>query len=212
MRTTDLGGREPRPQRGIGPFTGGQLAAMVIAATVMIGLPVGAFAAVSASNVFISGPGGGRANVDPSGGLQVSGPPPGAAVQTILTLTDTSECGVMRPPSGKALTITGISVTPTGATAGNPAHVAILADPSACTSGDTSNDYPIFQNLYGSDQSQVVTLPPGIVLAHGQVLFVEVNGSAQVVVYGYQVPSSECAGSRGIPSAVANVRERFGCL
>jgi hypothetical protein len=212
MRQTELGGEGSRPQHGIGPFTGGQLAAVLIAAIVVVGLPVGAFAAVSTSAVFISGPAGVHANVDASGGLQVSGPPPSATVQTILTLSDTSECGVMRPPSGKALILTGVNVTPTGATAGNPARVSVLADPSACRAGGTSNDFPIFQNEYGTDHSEVVTLPPGIGLAHGQVLFVGVNGSARVVVYGYEVPASECAGSKGIPSAVPAVRERIGCV
>jgi len=202
------------PGRGLGPFSGGQLTAIVIAAIVMLGLPVGAFAAVSASTVFISGPHGGRANVDPSGGLQVSGSPPNATVLVNLSLTNTAECGVLRPPSGRAIILTAMNVTPTGATVGNPLQVSVLVDPTACKTGGTK-DIRLFQNQFGSDNSQQITFPPGIGLKNGQALYVAIDGASHgsVSIYGYTVPASECAPATTIiPSAVPGITTYVGCL
>jgi len=203
-----------RPDRGLGPFSGGQLTAIVIAAIVMLGLPVGAFAAVSASNVFISGANGGRANVDASGGLQVSGTPPNATVLANLSLSNTAECGVLRPPPGKALILSAVEVTPSGATVGNPLLVSVLVDPTACKTGG-SKDIPLFQDQFGSDDSQQITLPPGIGLKNGQALYVEINGASHglVSIYGHTVPASECAAATTIiPSAVPGITTYVGCL
>ena len=48
------GKRRRREGRGWGPFSGGQLTVIIVAIAVMILLPVGAFAVVSGSNVFVT--------------------------------------------------------------------------------------------------------------------------------------------------------------
>jgi hypothetical protein len=48
------GKRRRRAGRGWGPFSGGQLTVIIVAISVMILLPVGAFAVVSGSNVFVT--------------------------------------------------------------------------------------------------------------------------------------------------------------
>ena len=47
-------GKRRREGRGWGPFSGGQLTIIVVAIAVMVMLPVGAFAVVSGSNVFVT--------------------------------------------------------------------------------------------------------------------------------------------------------------
>jgi flagellar basal body-associated protein FliL len=48
------GKRRSRDGRGLGPFSGAQLTVIIVAIAVMILLPVGAFAVVSGSNVFVT--------------------------------------------------------------------------------------------------------------------------------------------------------------
>lgn len=69
-----LGGAPRRREgRGWGPFTGGQLTAIIIMLVVMVMLPVGAFAVVSGTNSFITDATSGvRAKVDAKGNLNTA--------------------------------------------------------------------------------------------------------------------------------------------
>jgi hypothetical protein len=65
--------RRGRSGRGWGPFSGGQITVIILAVVVMVGLPVGAFAVVSGSNVFVTDATSGKhATVNPGGQMLVA--------------------------------------------------------------------------------------------------------------------------------------------
>jgi hypothetical protein len=75
------GKRRRREGRGWGPFSGGQLTIIIVAICVMVMLPVGAFAVVSGSNVFVTDATSGvQAKVNASGELQT-----GFRITTVLS-------------------------------------------------------------------------------------------------------------------------------
>src|SRR5262245_47028180 len=66
------GGGRPRKGRGWGPFSGGQLTAIILGGLLAIAFPVGAYAAVSGSNVFVAdATSGARAGVTSAGKVKV---------------------------------------------------------------------------------------------------------------------------------------------
>jgi len=76
-----VGGKRRREGRGWGPFSGAQLTIIIVAICVMVMLPVGAFAVVSGSNVFVTdATTGAQAKVNAQGELQT-----GFRITTVLS-------------------------------------------------------------------------------------------------------------------------------
>lgn len=182
--------------RHVGPFSGGQLTAIIISLVVMIGFPAGAFAVTRATAVTITSPSGIHAIVDPTGGLQVAGPPPSSGFTADFDLhTISTNCGVMTTPPGKALVITSIDEVPMGTVASSQdVFIYVWAGP---TSDCTSPQYAIAADMFGSDTPHQVTYSPGIGIKTGHYLRMHVDGptnsSGSVIIHGYTVPASECS-------------------
>ena len=118
-------------RRGLGPFTGGQLTAIIIAGVVAIGFPVGAFAAVSGSNAFITDHTSGvHASVTSQGSLQAATIPQEGSVDLIGEALggagDDNACAFYRVPTNDDLVITslqfnsGVGTTGTGSGGNGP--------------------------------------------------------------------------------------------
>src|ERR1700688_3251616 len=104
--------------RGWGPFSGGQLTAIIVTLAIVIGFPVAAFA-VTGSSVFVTDAHtGAHAAVNAAGGLSVAGTvtatptPPNASYTTFTIASESLPCSPVTPavPAGRALVVTSISV------------------------------------------------------------------------------------------------------
>jgi hypothetical protein len=197
-----------RKGRGVGVFSSGHLTAIIVAVVVMVGLPVGAFAAVSGANSFITDAvSGAHAKVTSAGNLQTSvtgsvsatAAAPGAAFVKLGTVTGTGHsCGFLTPPAGKAMVITAIDEVPVGAAVSFDAQLNVLADTATACAGTKTS---IANGFYGSDNPHEVVLNPGLGLKNGHYLDLNVAitpggavtpGPSAVYVYGYTVPAASC--------------------
>jgi hypothetical protein len=186
----------PRGQRGLGPFSGGQLTAIVITTLLVVGFPVGAFA-VSGQNAFVTDTKtGAHAKVSSTGSLQTSiagtvsataQPPVGSFVKEMTG----SECG-LTPPAGKAWIITAVDEVPKGATSSIENIFNLLADTSAGCAGTQTS---IASGYFALDLPRELTFNPGIGLSSGHYLDLEAlsGKGGGVYVYGYVVSAAACA-------------------
>jgi len=198
--------RRRREGRGWGPFSGGQLTIILVTLIVMMLFPLGAWAALSFTNVSIIDPGGvHRATVNVSGQLSTS-----AAVTGSVTATPTPpnasytygsaalglnwSCVTPAVPAGKALVVTSITVRLNFATGGPVEAVAASVTPgSPCKLLNLADRTMIS----GAGVSQVIPFASGFPVKPGHAvgLLLESpanDANAQVVVHGYLVSSTLC--------------------
>jgi hypothetical protein len=197
-----------REGRGVGVFSSGHLTIIIVAVVVMIGLPVGAFAAVSGSNSFITDAvSGTHAKVTTAGALQTSATgavtataaAPGAAFVKVGTVSGVGRsCGFVTPPAGKALVITSIDEVPVGAAVSFDVQLNVVADTAAACGGVKTS---IANGFYGSDNPHEVVLNPGLGLKNGHYLDLTIAitpggaaspGPSAAYIYGYTVPAASC--------------------
>lgn len=187
-----------RTKRGLGPFTGGQLTVIVVSAIIALGLPAGAFAADSASNVFITDHAtGNHASVTPGGSLRTASEPAiGSYVLAPVAAQGSNACAFLQPPPGKAFVITEVVWAPEGASAGADTSEYLKLDAKSDCS-DVLNR--IAGGSFAQDGVYETTYSPGLAVQHGHYLDLQVTSSSsdysQAFVYGYFVPSSECVGT-----------------
>jgi hypothetical protein len=180
--------------RGLGPFTGRQLTAMVVALLVVVGFPVGAFA-VTGSSVFITDhTSGAHASVDSSGNLATSAVPRGGGfVAAAEGASGTSRCDFFAPPAGKAAVVTSIDLVPLAASSSSEVTAQVQVNRSpACT----NTVYVVDLGEFASDAPSVLPLNPGLTIANGHNVSLNVlggTGFASVEIYGYYVPASVCS-------------------
>jgi hypothetical protein len=188
-------------RRGLGPFTGGQLTAIVIVGLLAVALPAGAFAAVSGSNAFITDHvSGAHASVTPQGNLQTATIPQEGSIDAIGTVLggpgDHNACAFYRVPTGFALIVTSIQFNSGVGTTGSTADQALFVNEdkvAACGSPYNS----ISGGTWTSSVAQQVVLDPGYAVPQKTYLDLNtINGSssdyAVVFVYGYLIPASSC--------------------
>jgi hypothetical protein len=181
-------------RRGWGPFTGGQLTAMVITLVVAIALPVGA-SAVTGSDVFITDHvSGGHAGVTASGQLETADVPAvGSIVATGIAAGGTPDCAFVTPPAGKALVITGIEMGPHGAAAGTEAQANVYVHANGSCNGTIIRSLAFA--YFSSDQPQEVTMTPGVGLKVGHYIGFgdnTIGTDMWITLYGYYIAASQC--------------------
>jgi hypothetical protein len=186
-------------RRGLGPFTGGQLTAIVITFVVVIGFPVGAFAVVSGSNSFVTDATSGKqAKVNSLGQLATTATPAAPASmyaqsdQYVLTSGSpvTAVTGGWR--AGLALVITSLTVGPEG----------ILNSPVTLEFETSSGSHPAMFTLNPGTPPVTVPFPSGMPVANGDDLdirWVSPGNSVTLDVSfdGYWVPASQCTAGCG---------------
>ena len=194
----------PQPRRGLGPFTGGQLTAIVIACVVAIGFPAGAFAAIASSNVFITDRAtGAHASVSRLGNLQTATIPQEGSVDAIGEALGgpglNNACGFYHVPAGQDLIVTsiqfnsGVGTTGTGVSGVDQALFLNEDKAAACASPYNS----ISGGTWTTSSPQQVVLDPGFAVPPRTFLDLKIiNGSssdfAVVFVYGYLIPAPQC--------------------
>ena len=187
--------------RGWGPFTGRQLATIIVALIVMLLLPVGAWAA-SGSNVFVTDSGSGnRATVNGAGALTVSQAPPKKFFVSAQTPNIAVGAGVYTPlatpATQTALVITQINVDIEKITTPGPTFwvkFAISKSDATCNSVVQYHTYTPLARVTPAT-SGVTTLPfqPGIVVPVGRSLCVAQGDPSvilsEVAAFGYSIPA-----------------------
>lgn len=189
----------------LGPFTGGQLTVLLITGMLVIGLPVGAYAAVTGSNVFITDhTSGAHASVAPNGDLQTFATPPGDGIYMSSGGTGTGQtCSFYVVPSGETLIVTGVQFVPQGATGGGGISggkdiTEYLNLDTKVGCGDVYGT--IAGGAWANDDPEFVSLNPGISLKSGTRLDLmyqtpTVDDFANVWVYGYLQSTKACGTS-----------------
>jgi hypothetical protein len=206
--------KKGREARGLGPFSGGQLTAIIMTLAVLLLFPIGAWA-VSFSNVSITDPGGvNRAKVNTKGRLltTVAGTVTVAGVATQVdptnlytskvSPTSTRSCILVTPPSGHVLVITSVREFYDG-NSSPTVFMSLSRQPAAdaCSGPFAPGQYKDVAELAGPGSTQtpagtnVVTFPSGLPIPDGGELHVSgtfggVEGS--VTVNGYLLPDSFC--------------------
>ena len=180
--------------RGLGPFSGRQLTAIILTLLVVVGFPVGAFA-VTGSSVFITDhTSGAHAVVDSQGNLATSAVPRGGGfVAAALGASGTNRCAFFAPPAGKAAVITSVALVPLAASSSSEVTAQVTVNKAA---GCASTVYVFDLGTFASDAPSVLPLNPGITVANGHNVSLNVLGGSGFVtaeVYGYYVPASVCS-------------------
>lgn len=182
-----------REGRGWGPFSGGQLATVIIAVVVMAMLPVGAFAVVSGSNAFVTDATTGKhAAVNSAGALTVAPAATNALFTGIAINFATFTCAsVVTPPAGKALVVTSIEVSYLGSTG---AEFEVTATTTAACGGFNLRDL-YSGKVSGGPTTLNVPFGSGVAIKNGNSIAVSANGNGttRVYVYGYLVPAGACS-------------------
>jgi|SRR5579871_505430 len=184
-------------KRGLGPFTGGQLTIIVVSVIIALGLPVGAFAAVSGSNVFITDHSSNvHAGVSSTGSLKTTNlTAPGSRELAPVAAQDANACAFLQLPPEKAFVVTEVVWAPKGANVGADVSEHILLDANK-TCSEVLNR--VAGGNFAQDGVYETTFSPGYVVQQGHYLDLDVSGGggdySEAFVYGYYIPSSECAG------------------
>jgi hypothetical protein len=179
--------------RGLGPFTGRQLATIIVAVIVMLMLPVGAWA-VSGSNVFLTdATSGTHAAVNSTGALTVA-----QASPKNFYVHERFPTGVWSklatPPAGKALVITSILFdTWAVASPGLGSNIALemSTTDNSCTSITNTQVADVNPSGVGAT---TVPFQPGLVVPANRSLC-ELNGNpgslnVEVYAYGFLIPAA----------------------
>ena len=182
-----------KAERGLGPFTGRQLATIIVAVVVMVMLPVGAWA-VSGSNVFITDAvSGTHASVNPSGALTVAQASP-KNFYVHESFPGSSWVKLATPPAGKALVITSVLFdTWADATPGLGSNIPLMMSKTNNSCATRTNAQVADLNPAGIGGT-VVPLQPGLVVPANRSLCVtngnSSNLSVEVYAYGFLIPAS----------------------
>jgi hypothetical protein len=187
-------------RRGVGPFSGGQLTAIIIAVVISVGFPVGAFAALSFTNVSIIDPhGSNRALVNYIGQLEThqSGPPGGS-----FTVSSTNAGGFfyVKLP-GCSTSTCHVVVSDVVLSQENTAHtrlqvsLSLYSDTSAgaCTTvGTKLKDILPYDYIPAADVTTVNFSTPIVVSANPACLVIGTGSNAGLfftyTVNGYRQP------------------------
>jgi hypothetical protein len=193
--------RRRREGRGWGPFSGGQLAAIIIAVVVMVMLPVGAWA-VSGTSVFVTDAvNGTHATVIPTGQLNVGEAAPKnfiiGAVDPGLVVGSGTFTPVLTADSTHALVITSALIDVyTDATPGAGDAIALAVSRTNATCSSVVQNGFTFAAVVNPGSIGATDLPfqPGIVIPASRSLcaanFDEANLSAEVHAFGYKISAA----------------------
>jgi hypothetical protein len=203
--------RRRREGSGWGPFSGGQLSAIIITLAIVIGFPVAAFA-VTGSNVFVTDAASGtHVKVNALGQLSVAATGSVTADQAAPSAfyqktgggnfgTDGSgHVTLCTPalPSGKALVVT--SVNEAFHTAASPDVVLLGRESNSGGCGQVNQKNIDDSSTSGTAGSHILSFQPGVVVPSGMHLVFDVQSNSQTADYtfdwsvsGYLVPASVC--------------------
>jgi hypothetical protein len=148
---------------------------------------------VSTGRVQIIGAGA-FGTVPVAGGVTATQTPPNAMyVQFLLAGVNTTTCDQITPPSGKALVITKLDISPSGGTTST--SEAFLTTFTATASSCNGTNTTVAKENYSTDLPHTVDFGAGIAIANGHFLDFGDTGPSAVYVtaYGYTVPSSSCS-------------------
>ncbi len=193
-----------REGRGFGPFSGGQLTAIILGVTIAIAFPVGAWA-ISGTTVFVTDNVTGKTaavnasrqlSVAATGSVTATPTPPNAGYTVVQSMTEIDGCRSLTAavPAGKALVVTSVTATVTDVTRG-PVFVNIFAATPGppCVPLDVADS----GGLSGTGATQVFPIPSGFAVKAGHVLGASListssDADAAFVVHGYLVSSTLC--------------------
>jgi hypothetical protein len=123
-------------RRGWGPFSGGQLTAIILGIVIAIAFPVGAFAVVSGSNTFVTDATSGvTAKVDEAGQVLAAQTAPNAAFSVMkgIAVDDLNPTQKVFSPGAKAGVVTAIDINQRSLTSSSEATVQLfVSNSSAC--------------------------------------------------------------------------------
>jgi len=199
-------GSESRGRRGWGPFTGGQLTAIILGITLAVAFPLGAWA-VTGSNVFVADSVSGKTasvnalrqlSVNAAGVVTANPAPPSAMYVGYMNANDPHETACFFPPAGKALVVTEVDLElPYGTT---PAQVYLNAGATTKTSTQDCGYVGVEAvgvRFFASHETQDVTFPSGLPIKNGHA-FIVANDTAwsdqylNATVKGFLVPATQC--------------------
>ena len=190
-------------RKGWGPFSGGQLTAIIITFAVLLLFPVGAWA-LTFSNVAITDPGGTyQAKVNSLGQLStsatVSGSVTPAAPSSMVLRTGGISSGIHSiftgSPTGKALVITSLTVSydynlgavPPRAVTVTLWAVGVTCSTSAQVIGSATTSAP---------QPMTLPFPTGVSVGPNRALCLEASADQSIgvryILNGYYIPASQC--------------------
>jgi hypothetical protein len=178
-----------REKRGLGPFTGGQLTAIIVTFAVLLLIPIGAWA-VTGSNVFVTDAStGSTAKVDASGSLQtrvkgsvpLSAPTASAIHSPLLSPTTCASdpCSeVIAPPAGKALIVTSIHVSAWSVPSPGPGERVLFqrSVDGSCNAASLNVVYDVAHP--GGVGDTVLTYSPGLTVPAGSALCARTSDAA----------------------------------
>lgn len=193
--------------RGWGPFTGRQLTTIICIGMVTILFPVGAWAAVSGSNVFVTDATSGvHAKVSSAGALSTSGAlsltPTSAMYHTEnlgANTCDRAQCTTLaKPPTGKALAITTIEIDAWHDTAGfgGPNEYILIARSTdgTCRLASLTSYVSLVEPSSAGSQTLTYNLPGALPVPKGTALCLQnASDTLQVVFGAYGVTASPSA-------------------
>jgi hypothetical protein len=210
--------RYRRDCKGWGPFSGGQLTAIILGITIAIAFPVGAWA-VTGSNSFITdATSGAHAKVDGkqnvntaihdsvsgvaakvnsagqqlvSGSVAVNGTTRQAnPVDLYTSMILVNGCALLAPPSGHALVITSVKEVNTDPNGAQEELARMVGGDCNNTSGASFKDV---DPSLAPNAANVVNFPSGLVIPDAAELMIT-GGSTHlwVTVNGYQLPDAYC--------------------
>jgi hypothetical protein len=196
--------RRGRGHRGWGPFTGGQLTALILGVVVAIAFPVGAWA-VSGTSVFVTDNVSGKTaavnglrqlSVAATGSVTATPTPPNASFDQFSSVDNPGQCNSVTStvPTGKALIVSSVTVDVRTGTTGPFAVYLYAASPGSPCVPKADLD---ISEVSGAGHSEVIPFPEGLPIKAGHVIGVLLNGGsgdafAYVNVKGYFVPSTMC--------------------
>jgi hypothetical protein len=195
-----------REGRGWGPFSGGQLTAIVLGIVLAVAFPVGAWA-ISGTTVFVTDNVSGKTaavnasrqlSVAATGSVTATPTPPDASFDQFSSIDNPGVCNtvISTVPAGKALVVTSVTVDVRGGTTGPFAVYVYAAIPGSGSSCTTVADLDISE-VSGPGHSEVISFPEGIPIKAGHVIGVLLQGGSQdpfgyVNTKGYFVSSAKC--------------------
>jgi len=184
-----------KAQRRLGPFTGRQLTAIIVAIVIAVGLPTGAYASGAFTSVVVQDPvSGAQANVTPAGQLQVAPAAPSTLFQvTSFLYGNASSWGTSEtvPPPGDALVVTGLHIDTFRDPSGSEIYLYLMQGNCGTLVNEDGIGYfemPLTPLTLGEEEFPLDT---GLVVPSGDSLCAEYyNQSSALTVSGYTIPAA----------------------